>query len=279
MVTNSWSSILCILDQLLKPKQAHLSSHRACSFTTLLAGIVCAIRVDVPRFLVFLVIAGCLAAALKGLLGSSANVPAQSAADAVEPLGICTSDGGEGILGRSDGNVVTLAQLNASFAVEGAVGCSARRCGNGNAESHGIGEDHGAEGECMGTDGGEEDGGDIGMHERSASGEGVGGGSCRSGKDASIGLDNGEKLIIAIEFQVGNVWRRATVDNELVENFERLAAFTESVDDGSAAPDSAGEAHAEVDLHASIAHDAVKMLLVLLEFESGHESETAETEG
>ena len=56
---------------------------------------------------------------------------------------------------------------------------------------HRVGEEHGAEGERVWANGGEEYGGDIWVNEGSASGEGVSSGAGRGGEDAAVGLDDG----------------------------------------------------------------------------------------
>lgn len=61
------------------------------------------------------------------------------------------------------------------------------------------------------------------MSERSACGKGVGCGAGRGGYDATICLDDGEKLGVAVQFEVGNIWGRAAVYDKFVEHFELLA--------------------------------------------------------
>lgn len=57
----------------------------------------------------------------------------------------------------------------------------------------------------MWADGGKEDSGDVGVYERAAGGEGVGSGAGGGGEDAAVGLDDGQEVVIAVEFEVGDV--------------------------------------------------------------------------
>lgn len=75
----------------------------------------------------------------------------------------------------------------------------------------------------MRADGGEEDARDGRVGERAAGGEGVGGASCGGGDDAAVGLDDGEEVVVAVEFEVGDVGGWAAVDDEFVEDFELFA--------------------------------------------------------
>ena len=56
---------------------------------------------------------------------------------------------------------------------------------------HGVGEEHGAEGERMWANRGEEYGGDVRVNEGSTGGEGVSGGAGGGREDAAVGLDDG----------------------------------------------------------------------------------------
>ena len=47
---------------------------------------------------------------------------------------------------------------------------------------------------------------DGGVGERATSREGVGCAACRGGDYAAVGLDNGEQMGVAVEFEIGNVW-------------------------------------------------------------------------
>lgn len=134
----------------------------------------------------------------------------------------------------------------------------------------------------MWTDRREKDGGDGGVDQGTARGEGVGGGPGRCGEDTSVCLDDGQEFIIAVEFEVGNIRGWSTIDDQLVEDFELLALFHgAALGAGMAvsAPYRAGEAHSEVDSHAAIAHYPVEVVFVFVEFEVGEEAETTEGEG
>lgn len=108
-------------------------------------------------------------------MGSGARVPAQGPRDRVEPLRVGAVDGGERVLRGRDGDAVALPELDAALAVKGTVGGGARVARDRDAEEHRVGEDHGAEGKGVRANGRQEDGGDVGMDERAACGEGVGG--------------------------------------------------------------------------------------------------------
>lgn len=103
-----------------------------------------------------------------------ARIPPKRARDTVEPLGVGARHGGKRVLRGGDGDAVAWFELDAALAVKGAVGGGARVARDGDAEEHGVGEDHGSEGEGVWADGGEEDGGDVGVDEGAACGEGVG---------------------------------------------------------------------------------------------------------
>lgn len=69
----------------------------------------------------------------------------------------------------------------------------------------------------------EKDARDGRVGERAAGGEGVSGGTCGGGDDAAISLDDGEEVVVAVEFEVGDVGGGAAVDDEFVEDFELFA--------------------------------------------------------
>lgn len=69
----------------------------------------------------------------------------------------------------------------------------------------------------MWADGGEEDGRDVRVNEGSASRERVCGAASGGGEDASISLNNGQKFIIAVKFEIGDVWGWTTVNNEFCD--------------------------------------------------------------
>lgn len=91
-------------------------------------------------------------------------------------------------------------------------------------------------------------------------------------------MDDGEELVVAVELEVGDVGRGPAVNDELVEDF-KLLAFAVGGVQGAGAPDGAGEAHAEIDFHAVVAHDAAEVGAVLVKVKRGHEAEAAERKG
>lgn len=159
------------------PQQTHLPSQWGRSGTALLTGIAGAIGIDIPVRLG--IVAATLACGraitrLKALLHRSTCVPTERARDAVEPLCVGACDGWEGILRSRDGHAVARLQLDATLAVKGTVGGGARVTRHRDAEEHGVGEDHGSEGEGVRADRGEKDSGDVRVDEGTACGEGVG---------------------------------------------------------------------------------------------------------
>ena len=75
----------------------------------------------------------------------------------------------------------------------------------------------------MGTDGCEEDGGNVRVDERAAGGEGVG---CAAGggrEDDAVGGDTGEEGVVGVEVEGADVGGRAAVDDEFVEDFVGFA--------------------------------------------------------
>lgn len=70
---------------------------------------------------------------------------------------------------------------------------------------------------------GEEDAGDGRVGEGAAGGEGVRGGACGCGYDATVCLDDGEEIVVAVEFEVRDVGGGAAVDDEFVQDFELFA--------------------------------------------------------
>ena len=85
--------------------------------------------------------------------------------------------------------------------------------GNDEPEENSVGENHGAEGERVWTYWCEENARDGRVRERPASGEGICGRACRSGDDDTVCLDNGEKVSVAVEFQVGDVRGGSSVED------------------------------------------------------------------
>ena len=98
------------------------------------------------------------------------------------------------------------------------------------------------------------------------------------GKDATIRLDHGQELVVAVELQVGHIGGRPAVDDELVEHLE-LFPFFHLVPPRAVTIYRAGESHAEVDAHSFVAHDAVEMRLVSLKLKICQETETSQAEG
>jgi hypothetical protein len=258
-----------------------LSTNGAGTNTPILASVACAIGVDIPANLI-IVLAVFSNVGVKGLLGRSTDVPTESAADAVEPFGVGAGDGREGILRGGNGDTVSLSELETALTIESTVGSGSWVARNNDAKGHGIGEDHGSEGESVRADGGEKDSRDIGVDEGTTSWQRV---CCRTSwgrKNTTISLHNSEELVVAIQLEVGNVGRRATIDDELIENLKLLRLLelgrVKSSSAAVVAVDSTGESHTKVDLHTVITHDSVEVLLVLLEFKCRHEAEAAETE-
>lgn len=58
------------------------------------------------------------------------------------------------------------------------------------------------------------------MCQWSASGEGVGRAAGRSADDTTIGLNDGKKVGISVELEIGHIGRGSTVNHQLVENLE-----------------------------------------------------------
>lgn len=140
----------------LHPQKTHLPPQRTRTHAPLLARITSRIGINIPPFLLLFptrIASRPSRGSVKGLLHGAARVPPQCSRDAVEPLGVGADDCGEGVLGGSDGDVITLAELHATFAVECAVGGRAAVPRDGDAEEHGVGEDHGSEGERVWADG------------------------------------------------------------------------------------------------------------------------------
>jgi hypothetical protein len=95
---------------------------------------------------------------------------------------------------------------------------------------------------------------------------------------AAVRLHDGQELIITVQLQVGHIGRRPAIDDQLVQNLE-LLALLHFVAHGPVAVHGAGEAHAEIHPHALVAHDAVQVVLVLLELEARQEAKTPKAEG
>ena len=72
----------------------------------------------------------------------------------------------------------------------------------------------------MGAYGCEEDARDGGVSKGAAGREGVGGATCGGGDDTAVGLDDGEEVGVAVEFEVGDVGAGAPVEDELIKDFE-----------------------------------------------------------
>jgi hypothetical protein len=64
------------------------------------------------------------------------------------------------------------------------------------------------------ADGGEEDSGDIGVDQRAAGRERVCGGAGGGREDTAIGLDDCEQVVVAVEFELGDVGGGASVDDQ-----------------------------------------------------------------
>lgn len=88
-------------------------------------------------------------------------------------------------------------QLYSAPTVEARPGGTARVVRNADPELHRVGKQHGPEGERVGTDGGEEDSGDLRVDERTAGGERVGGRSSRGRYRQTVRLYRGEVMLIA----------------------------------------------------------------------------------
>ena len=91
------------------------------------------IGVDIP-FFIFVIVLSIFGVSGPAFLHGSTSVPSQGALDALEPLSVSRDHGGKRILTSLDGDIVTLAELNTAFAVEGTVCCRARCNGDRNAE-------------------------------------------------------------------------------------------------------------------------------------------------
>lgn len=70
------------------------------------------------------------------LLLRGARIPAQRAGDTIEPLEGLAHDGGEGVSGSADDDLVAAAELDAAFAVEGDEGAAAPGGGQGDFQRH-----------------------------------------------------------------------------------------------------------------------------------------------
>lgn len=161
----------------LHSQEAHLTSQRTGRRASLLTDITSRVGVNIPVTTISILAALNRAVASRRvaastiketLLRSGARVPAQGARNGIEPFGVGTGDGGEGVLRGGDGDAVALLELDAALAVKGAVRGGARVSWDGDAEEHRVGEDHGPEGEGVWADGREENGGDVGVDERTA---------------------------------------------------------------------------------------------------------------
>lgn len=143
----------------------------------------------------------------------------------------------------------------------------------------------------MWTDGSEENSGDIGVDERAAGGEGVGGGTGGGGEDAAVSLDNGYEVVVRVELELRDIGGWATVNDEFwwnmlvdisvkgiekhtIEHLKLLGFFGLAV---NITVNSAGEPHLEVNPHAIIQH-LVEMFLVALKLKVGQKAQAAQRE-
>jgi hypothetical protein len=160
-------------------QQTHLPPQRTGSDTALLASIARGISVNVPvstalgAILATLLLTRGSAApsphtALKTHLRSRARVPPKGARDGVKPLGICAQDSRERVLRGRNGDMVAASQLYAALAVESAISGRAAGPGDGNAQEHRVGENHGPEGEGVRADWRQENGRQVRMDQRAA---------------------------------------------------------------------------------------------------------------
>ena len=116
-------------------------------------------------------------------------------------------------------------------------------------------------------------------------------------------MNDGEELVVAVELEIGDVGGRAAVDDELVEDFELFAfdavgwgvgeivvvigrqGFRVVLDRVGRPPtvggaiDGAGKAHAEVDVHALLAHDAIEVSFIRGELEVCKKAKGAKGKG
>lgn len=119
-----------VITRLLHLQIAHLSSHgtsRRIPVVALLDATISpaqtTVSIDIPLF-VLVTAAGVIA---PGLLHGPTSVPAQGTTDTVEPFAVTGDHCREGVLAGFNGDIVALPELNAAFAVEGAICGRTRR--------------------------------------------------------------------------------------------------------------------------------------------------------
>lgn len=87
-------------------------------------------------------------------------------------------------------------------------------------EQEGIAQDHRSERKRVWAYRGQQDPGDGRVRERTTRREGIGRRARRGGDDDAVGLDDGEEVGVAVEFEVGDVRAGPAVEDEFVEDFE-----------------------------------------------------------
>lgn len=130
----------------------------------------------------------------------------------------------------------------------------------------------------MRTDGRQEDRRDVRVHERASRRERVGRRSRRGREDAAVGLHHRQELVVAIQFEIRDVGRWSSVNDELIE-YLKLLRFLNLAPGCSVAVDGTGEAHTQVHPHALVAHDLVEVRLVLVKFKIRQEAQAAQAKG
>jgi hypothetical protein len=156
----------------LHAKQAHLSPEGTRG-GGVFADVAGGVGVNVPAVFFFFAVfaAGGAPASFEAFLCCRSRVPAKGPGYTVEPLGVGADDGGEGVLRRRDGDVVSLPKLDTPLAIECAVGSGAAVSRDGHAQEHRVGKNHGSERKRVWADGCEENGGDVGVDKRATSRE------------------------------------------------------------------------------------------------------------
>jgi|SRR5579862_6409240 len=91
----------------------------------------------------------------------------------------------------------------------------------------------------------EEDCGNRGMDKTSACGKRVRGRASGRRDDEAVRLDDGEKFIIVVQFEVGNPWRWTSIDDNFVEDVE-LFRFEVVVGPFDGSVDGACKSHSHV---------------------------------
>ena len=152
------------------------------------------------------------------------------AKDAEEAVGAVTEEADAG-LGALQVDVIVQFELDCLLAVDGEVDLV------GDADDldtdGGVAwDDDGADGEQVGTDGGDQHGVDAGHDDGAVGGEVVGRGAGGSGDDDAVGAEGGDELLVDLDGEVAHAGDGAFGDDDVVEGVPLLDGFAVADDLG-----------------------------------------------